>query len=147
MIGPTLYKKDMAKILTAAKRKKIEHALIEVLWEQNDLRTRDAVCQRFSEILGFPFRDVSNPRMIDAGFAQFTGFDPGNRKVVDITIGPGTSDVGPKYMEWKSDLLEKLGEVQKLKLEAVKDGNFQLACSYRDQEKDLLEIINSEKEC
>jgi hypothetical protein len=135
----------MAKILTAKKKKQIENTLIEVLWEQNDLKTREAIKQRFLEIMGFPFRDMSNDHMIDAGFAEFQGYDPGTGRMVDITIGPGTSEEGPKYMEWKSDLLKSLEETRRLKLEAVKAGEFERACSYRDREKDILDMIASEK--
>ena len=68
-----LTNKNMAKILTVAKKKKIEHVLLEVLWEQNDPTTRDKVTNKFTEILGFQVKDVSNPEMVDGGFAQFQG--------------------------------------------------------------------------
>lgn len=89
------------KILTVAKRKKVENAILEILWEQNDAKTRDAVRTKITEVLGFPISDVSNPEMIDRGFAQFSGYDPKNKRVVDITIGPGVQEEGPKYIEAK----------------------------------------------
>lgn len=136
----------MAKILTVTKKKKIEHALIEVLWEQNDPQTRESVRKKFSEILGFPFKDVSNAPMIDGGFAEFSGYDPKSKRVVDITIGPGTSEEGPKYLECKSNLLKSLEETRRLKMEAVKAQEFEKACSYRAQEKDLLDMIAADSE-
>jgi hypothetical protein len=136
----------MAKILTVVKKKKIEHALIEVLWEQNDPQTRDAISKRFSEILNFEVKDVSNPEMIDRGFAQFQGYDPKTKRVVDITIGPGTSDEGPKYQEGKKDLFESLQEIRRLKMEAVKAQDFERACAYRTQEKDILDMLESKSD-
>jgi hypothetical protein len=134
----------MAKILTVAKKKKIEHVLLEVLWEQNDPITRDKVTNKFTEILGFQVKDVSNPEMIDGGFAQFEGYDPKNKRVVDITIGPGTSEEGPKYQECRTKLLESLEEIRKFKLEAVKSQNFEKACYYRTREKDILDMIEAD---
>jgi hypothetical protein len=147
MICLTHFKiKYMAKILTIAKKKKIENTLLEVLWEQNDPITRDKVKNSFSKILGFEVKDVSNPEMIDRGFAEFSGYDPKTKRVVDITIGPGTSEEGPKYIECKTNLLESLEEVRKLKLEAVKEQNFERACSYREREKEILDMISAENE-
>lgn len=134
----------MAKILTVAKKKKIENTLLEVLWEQNDQKTRDSIKERFSKILGFEVKDVSNIEMIDRGFAQFQGYDSKTKRVVDITLGP--SDDGPKYIECKTNLLESLEKVRKLKLEAVKEQKFERACSYREREKEILDMISAENE-
>ena len=120
----------MAKILTIAKKKKIENVLLKVLWEQNDPITRGRVKSKFTEILGFDIQDISSNERIDRGFAEFRGYDPKTKRVVDIIIGPNSlinsfTEISYQEDKWLPDIL---AEIRRLKMEAVKTQNFDKAC-------------------
>jgi ATP-dependent Clp protease ATP-binding subunit ClpC len=49
-------------------------------------------------------------------------------------------------MKSVQELEKELVKVRESKMQAVKDQNFEVACSFRDKEKDLMEMIQVKKD-